>query len=248
MADRDLTAKPDEPRAVDLWDRTEPRSILNLVPPAVQAAMLNAGASHGEYFGLDERALFKLLRTEAKEPGQTDNQLRYKFWFEYEASLAEHRDMNMTRVYAGICHRSYFYEKILARPEKVAWMVTPILDYALKLEEAVSYGNERMRDILEIDPATYPPGTRIKLMELQAKVFSMLDARKYGAFTQKVEQKNMNLNVSTSDKAVAQQLVGSNMESLQRRIKELESRERNALNLPAQGPGATPEVLPAEDD
>lgn len=194
--------------------------------------MLEAGRAKPDFFGLDERTLWKKLRSDAQEPSQTDNQLRFKFWFEYEAALQEHRKMEPVRVYAGICSKQYFFERVMTSAVKVAWIATPPLNYDIKLDEALAYGMERMRDILEIPVESYPPGSRIKLMELQAKVTAMLDMRKKGAYTQRVENKNMNLNVSTTDKQVAAVLAGSTMEQLDTRIKELERRERRALNMP----------------
>lgn len=232
MTDEKQANPNPEPGAIDLWDRMETRSLINLLPPGMQTQLLEAGRVKPDFFGLDERTLWKQLRASQAEPSQTDNQLRFKFWFEYEAALQEHRKMEPVRVYAGICSKQYFYERVLSCAPKVAWIVTPPLNYDVKLDEALAYGMERMRDILEIDPTTYPAGARIKLMELQAKVTAMLDMRKKGAYTQRVENKNMNLNVSTTDKQVAAVLAGSTMEQLDTRIKELEKRERRALNLP----------------
>lgn len=244
MADRDLTPVTPEPGTVDLWDRADSRSLLNLLPLQVQSAMLEAGKSKPQWFGLDERTLFKTLKTEGFMPTQTDNFLRTKFWLEYELAQEERRKMNISQVYAGVCVRQYFYGVFLERPDKMAWLCTPPMNYETKLEEALAFGMDRMRDFLEMDPMVGGK-PNIKLMELQAKITAMLDMRKKGAYTQKIEQKNMNLNVSTSDKAVAAALTGANMDQLNARIKVLEQRERQALNLSTPEPKV--EVLPPEN-
>lgn len=231
MTDRDLTPKTDEPRAVDLWDRTETRSVLNLVPHTLAAKFLEAARARPEMFGLDERDLFKALRSDNMVPSPTDNRIRLQFWFEYDRAQHELRNMQPAAIYAGVCSKQYFYGTFLDRAEKVAWMMTPPVDYVTKINEALDFGLDRMRDILETDPKDIPEKSRIKFMELQAKIVAMLDQRAKGGFVQKVEQKNMNLHVATTDKQVAAAMTTSTMDELDKKIKELERRERRALNL-----------------
>lgn len=196
--------------------------------------MLQAGQTHAELFGLDERDLFKRLRSDQMTPSPTDNRLRINFWYEYDLAQMEHRPMHMARVFAGICSKSYFNDRFMKRPEKVAWMLTPPVDYVVKIKEALDFGIDRLREYLEIDPIV---GGRpnVKLMELQAKIVAMLDMREKGAYTQRVEQKNMNLNVTASNEQVVSALLEADHKVLEQKIKELERRERKAANLPDPG-------------
>jgi len=243
-----------EPETTDLspdsgvWDQPESRTILNLVPDTFRMALIAASAAQPQYFGLDERTLWKLLRSHRAEPTQVDNQLRVKFWLEYECANEERRKMNLLRVYSGICSHAYFYTRLVHSPGKLAWIITHPMNYEAKLEESLSYAVERMRDYLEIDIEEYPHAQRIKLMELQAKIYAMLDMRKRGAYTQKIEQKNMSLNVSTTAKELSQVMANDTMEQLDLKIKELEKREQRALNLStvAEVAGVHPEPVTVE--
>lgn len=230
-------------RDVDLWERTQPRSVINLVPPAVQAHLLEASISRPELFLMNERDLWNYFKSEMMLPSATDNQIRLKFWLEYDSAQANMKFMEMSSVYAGICSRQYFYGTFLARAEKVAWMLQPPVDYVTKLEEGLDFGLSQLRDILEHSHVMSNGRVDSRLGELKAKIVAMFDLRLKGAVTQKVEHKNMNLNISTSDRAVAQRALGMTMEELERKEKELQRRERRALNLPIEDEPKEGEVI-----
>lgn len=220
------------PGELDLWQRAEDRSLINLVTPIVQTRFVEATQKKPDLFGKDEYTLYKLLKNDGVPPTPTDNRLRLSFWLEYDRAQAACEKMNLSHVYNGVCMRSYFYESYLSKPEKIAWLTCPPASYEVTLKESVTFGLEVMRSILGEDPESYPPGQRIKFKELQAKIFSLLDMREKGAFTQRSEIKQMNLNVSSTDGSVASAMLDNSMEAIEKKIKELERRERKALNMP----------------
>jgi hypothetical protein len=227
-------------RAMDLFSRADAQSVINLVPTQVAAALLDAAAKEPDLFGQEERELRKKLRSDKQEPNATDNRLRLKFWNEYDRVQSDGGNMQMTNVYSGVCSKQFFYERYLTTPAKLAWLMTPPANYVAMAEEALHFGIEQLRDILEMPAFDAKGRPDIKLGELKAKIVAMLDQRVKGA----VIQKNMNLNVTTNDPKVAKAVVGETMEDLQRRMKELEARERRALNLPE--PAPEPRAIEAE--
>lgn len=227
----------------DVFQRTEPRALINLVPPPIQAAMLDSLKKEPELFGLDERDLFKALRGSNRSPSPTDNRIRLAFWMEYDSSQAEGREFNIQKAYSGICNRSFFYQHYLNSPARVAWMVTAPVGYETKMEEALDYGLDRMREYLEIDAHAVPGKPNVKLMELQAKIVAMFDMRVRGGIVQRTENKTLNVNLSTSDRKVAQATQELSMEALEKRLKELDRRER-AL----QGPAPQTQEIVVESD
>jgi hypothetical protein len=218
---------------VDHWNRTEPRALINLVPPGVAAHLMTASGSHSDYFGQAERDLYQRLKSDGFQPNATDNRLRLAFWNEYERAQTHQDKMNVDSIIDGVCSRSYFYGRYLTNAAKVAWLSTPPASYKVIAEEALAFGYEQLREILDLPIKNETTGRLdVKLMELKAKIVAMLDVRVKGAVVQKVEQKNMNLNVSTSDGQVAKMAIGQSMSDIEKRLKELERRERKALNLP----------------
>lgn len=233
MTDRQLQKINDSASShltIDLWDRMNDNSIINKVPPALQNHFLEASKKRPDLFGMDERDLFKKLRAEELTPSPTDNRLRIQFWLEYDRSMTTMKRMEIMNVTAGVCSNQYFRERFLHRPEKVAWLLACPVSYTRKIEEALDFGLDRLRDMLELSVTDAQGKLNLKLMELQAKIVALLDQRVKGSVVQRIEQKNMNLNVTTSDKSVAEALTGSTMEKLDRKLKELEARERKALN------------------
>ena len=172
----------------------------------------------------------KIFRQENLRPSPTDNRLRISFWAEYDKAAAENRQMRMSTVYAGVCSQAFFHNQYLENPSRVAWMLCPPVEYTLYAREALAYGLEKMRDILEMDIEVYGK-VNVKLAELQAKIVKMLDDRVQGSIIQRTENKNTSLSISTSDKEVAKAAMAGGMEDLQRRLKELEKRDRG--NQPA---------------
>lgn len=213
----------------DAFNRTDPQALINRVGPSVQAAMCDAQKREPDLFGLDERELFQVLRASGRLPTPTDNQLRLKFWLEYEHAQSEARPMSMGNVYAGICSAQFFNTKYLHSPTRVAWMLTIPSNYDVMMEEGVSYGISLLRSYLDIDAM---PGGKpnLKLMELQTKIVLMLDMRLKGGHTQRTETKSLNLNVSTTDRKVAQATQELSMEALEKRIKELDRRDKKSQN------------------
>lgn len=226
------TGTPDPgTQLADVWSKSDDRAMVNLVPEAVAESFIESSRAQPDLFHLDERSLWLKLRGNETTPTPTDNRLRVSFWNEYERAQANNDKINISTVFAGICTRHYFYSRYLKRPEKVAWLVCPPASYEVVAKEALTFGMEKLRDILELPIKDAQGRVNIKLGELQAKIVAMLDQRLKGGFTQRVESKSMSLNVSTTDKQVAKAAMQGSMEEMERRLKELEHRERRALHL-----------------
>lgn len=228
---------PAEIQAMDVWSRAEPRSLINLVPPAVSESLILSAQKREDLFSLDERSLFKLLKQDELTPTATDNRIRLAFWNEYDRAQANQKKMEMVAVFAGVCSKDYFYGRYLKHAEKVAWMVCPPSSYQVIAEEALAFGLEQLRDILSLSVVLPNGRADVKLGELQAKIVAMLDTRVKGTITQRLETKNMSLNISTSDTAVAKAAMAGTMDDIDLRLKELELRERRAYHLPVEGIG-----------
>lgn len=231
--------KPEAPGTagpMDVFQRTNERSAINLVAPRIQAAFIDAQKQAPDLFEMDEGDLFKHLRSNGLAPNATDNRLRLAFWLEYDKVQQQvQKSMQMTNVFGGVCSAHFFYAKYLAVPSRIAWLLCPPVHYLIKMEEALDFGIDRLRDILSKNPDDFKKDSdKNKFMELQTKIILMLDIRVKGAVVQRIEQKSMNLNISTTDTSVARAAVDNSMEKLQRRLKELKTEERKLLNMPVE--------------
>ena len=144
--------KPPPELVKDLWNRCEPRSLVNLVPPVTAECFIRASVERTDLFGHDERTLLKLLKDEKAHPTPTDNRLRVSFWMEYERAQMNNTGMEMLSVFSGVCTKPYFYHTYLLCPHKVAWLVCQPSSYEKYADEAINFGLEQLRDVLEIPP------------------------------------------------------------------------------------------------
>ncbi len=162
-------------------------------------------------------------------PVETDNCLRVKFWHEYERAHQDGTKMVMSAVYSTICPSEYFYNVYLGRPEKLAWILTPPMEYETRLKALILLSTSQLNEILELPNRDEKGRVNVKILELKAKIHFQLEQRIHGAVVQRLEQKTQTLNIHTTDKAVAKMAAANTMEDIQRRMKELEARERRML-------------------
>lgn len=213
--------------ALDLED---PRSILNLVPNSMKEAYIKAYAARPELFCLDERSLYLKLRSERRGPNATDNRLRLALWLEYDRAQGGLSKIQHSYIYGGICSLSFFNTFYLVVPERVAWLFTRPASYVVVTEEALQFGIEQLREILEM-PNMMEVGhgkkkkevLNVRLIELKAKIVGMLDIRVKGAPLQRVHQITENRGLKQIENLSRE----NSMEEIQHRIKLLE-RQNNA--------------------
>lgn len=224
---------------LSIWDPENLSSVINMVPDEIKARLLDARVQDPELFEKDEQELFSFLRHRKATPTATDNRLRLKFWFEYDRAKESQGKLVVTNVISNVCSRELFYAHYLKRATKVAWLLCPPADYSHKISEALEFGLEQMRDILaQSHTITDKDGNLIgidhKLASLKLQVFKVLDDRKNGMATQKIEKKSAHIHavISPQDrKAIGHMAQENSEEDLMRRLEEAKRKERAALHL-----------------
>ncbi len=216
-----------------LLDRANPLSLSSLIhDPRFDAAVANLQNKFPELLGMPERQLRKEIRRltgVALDPD--DNMIRMKFWIEYDVAMAEGRGMQIRKICAGVMGDGYFWDYLM-KPTLLAWVLCPLPTYAQQLDAAVGTGMAKLLEMIEL-PTTDPITGKInvQLLNTQAKIIAMLDMRKHGAFTQKIEQKNVHLHASASD--VQKEIQSMSMEEVEKRMKKLEASERDSAIIEA---------------
>lgn len=175
------TAPPDiAAKELSFFDETNPRSVVNLLPPAVGLQVRRLWRSEDGYLlGLSEYDLFKELRNKGRQPQAVDNMLRVKFWLEYDrCQETGDPSMVMTHVTSRLIGRESFYKYFLTDPKRLAWMLCPSTDYRASMDEALSFGVLRIRKFFEDTDFEDLRGARDLSAFLAA--FRMLDERLNG--------------------------------------------------------------------
>lgn len=230
-------AQTHEPQAVVMYDESNPRSLINLIPRRTRELIQEALFEEAALFEMDEQELYKHLKS-PPSPEQaalsitaTDNRLRLKFWMEYDyCQGVQSKEIDMMRVIAGICTYEYFNRRYLTNPRKVAWMLCPPTSYQFKANEALEFALEQLRDILAIPHQGPGIGGKMdtKLGELKLKIAQMLDIRVKGAPVQRVIKAN--LSGKDAANAVHQSVSHMSLQQLEHELNNLQKREKELQN------------------
>lgn len=236
-----------EPKTYEvvLLDRSDKKSVVNLVPPEVSRNIEEMAFEHPEYLEVDERVLQKMLREKGCTLGATENRLRISFWQEYNRAQDFGVKMKMVNVYAGVCSKIYFMQKIVEKREKLAWLLVPPVAYTNAMEEALMFGLEKIRDVLDVKMYDAKGALIMKHAELVLRTVQWLDQRVKGAIVQKVDTRSLVMHGNMNNRPTNSEPL--TMEAVQKQLAGLEAKARAMLDGAAQ-PGAIgvfpPEPLP----
>lgn len=225
----------DEDRhVIDMFDKDNKQSVRNICPVQIRNKIINNALrmkSVAEYLDMDEIALRKVVKIDPQL-----NRIRLAFWNEYYRAVDAKRDMRTGQIIGGICTAEKFH-KLLCNDAKAAWILTPPADTVVALQETLSYGLDRVREILSL-PLYKTESVKVgrdefedrevvdeKVANLMLKCVAMVDLRLHGSYVQvqKVEQKTININKnmnSTNDMRTVSNDLGQ-IGSVDERLKEL---------------------------
>ena len=84
------------------------------------------------------------------EPSVLMKRLKVGFWREYRKTIVEGRtELSLIHAYENICSRQHFYEHMVNNFEHFTWLLHPPVEYEVKVEEALDYGIDKVRKMLE---------------------------------------------------------------------------------------------------
>lgn len=197
----------------DIFNESNPRSVINIVPEPVRRAML---LIPGEYLAWDEQMLKRQIK-----PNATTSRLRISFWQEYNRAQEDNKPINITRVYAGVCTNGFFYNKFLPQSALVAWMITPPTDYMKAMQETLVEGVDQLREIVTLPVRDQSGAPIYQNIDRILKAFAIVDNRVRGAVVQKIETKNMHVMKNITE--------AEDMKDIQKRILQIEKEKQNLI-------------------
>lgn len=188
----------------ELFSADVPWGLYNVVPESMRNALAL----------IDPRWMSWREETLAKKADLTerDENFRLAFWTEYNTSKDLQKPFSVHRAMAGVCSPYYYKTVILKKPMVLAYIVYPPTDYMHFMKNMLYKGQQRMKEIMSASAISEVTETDkegkevkkqvvdMKLANLQLKTFALIDNRVKGAIVQrvKVEQKNLNVNVTPS--------------------------------------------------
>jgi len=220
-----------DPVADDLFDREDPRSLYNIVPRWLREAISTVDV---KVMLQDEQT----LRVSASADARL-NRIRLAFWAEYEEAQAMVRNVDFYQVTRKTGITATFCKQLITRNQyTLAYVLHQPVEYSQFLEEALSAGLGRLREILDA-PMKNPSGDiDHKMAELILKATAFIDLRVHGGIVEKRVQITQNQNhtvheqvfSSKQDRTKSSRLLTGNssatqLEALDAKIRELEGKQ-----------------------
>jgi hypothetical protein len=195
-------------------NKADGRSLINMVPHCLKKAFSSLSE---EDFGFTEERY-------EREYGRVDtatNLLRIAFWREYETAQANMRKMGIDAIAFGCGMLVGQVRSTLSNRTDLRWVLIPPLSYENFLDEALSFGLNRLRkDILGAKIYDEEGRLDVRAADLLLKAVAFIDMRRNGMPTSRSE--NVHVISRTSDlKSITSQ---KSLKEIDARIKELESR------------------------
>jgi hypothetical protein len=213
--------------------------VLDLLHDRTRAPIQDAMQKRPDLFVQDEKALYKNLKHQKRTPTAVDNRLRLAFWQEYQRATTQNEGMKTQNLYMGVCSAEYYHTHYLNNPNKVAWLMCVPSSYEVAMKEALHFAIDQMRDILDLPLEDKKTGKiNFSLAALKFRIAEKLHTIVKGS----VVQKNVNVNIGqdmATDRQIQEAIMSNNMEEIQKRIKELDARDRqiNTIEISAEESG-----------
>jgi hypothetical protein len=214
-----------------IWDADNPRALQNLLNRKIREHLMDHLKNKPEYFNQDEHTMWTMLKRQKAKPNPTDHRLRIKFWMEYEYCMQYHcKSIDISRVVAGVCSRDFFEQRYVTNPFKMAWLITPPVDYMVRATEALDFGMEQLRDLLAYDHKLKNGRADVALGKLKQSIVAMLEARVKGLNV----QKSMSVVAVTANESstmkVANAIVQPTIASIEERLRVIRQENKLAKN------------------
>jgi len=175
-----------------ITDRSNPRSIINLVAVKTQEAIENIPS---QVWDMSEKELKK-----AGDVTHTVDLIRRSFWGEYDQAQVGKRNIVTTNVYAGICSQNYWVQRIQGNPIRLAYVLTPPKSYQNRIEVLLDIATDQILEILEL-PNTKKDGTADPMLgNVKHRIWETLLNRARGSVVQRSESKILQANVEVQGK------------------------------------------------
>lgn len=179
----------------------------------------------------------------------TDERLRVSFWRQVTECTKSGKQIVAKKIFTGICSEPYFYQKYLTNPNKIAWMLQPVMPYEARTDALLNLAVSRYEEIINMDITTtkktivgidddgkpkheYIKQIDVKKAELLLKTINVIEDRVKGMAT----QKSVNINETAPAGAKVEAM---DMKEVEKKIASLQRLERDGIIPAPKGEDAT---------
>lgn len=223
------------------------RHFLKLMPRFVQDRIT---AVPHFWWDFSEAEIVERTWPEHKCPDDTAARLRIALWDEYDRCFRfKLTAIDLEKCLRGICTIGYFRSRMLGDSGKVVFLCTPPPVYENTVRVLHQKGLSELEKILQL-PVFLPDGTAdAKIADVKRRIYESLDMRLKGAVVQRIDQRNMNINIdgdpSMMSGAPTKPDEMLSMDELESELKKLEA---TSARLSVPGGGRAVEVVDAQEE
>lgn len=221
-------------QGLSIIDQSDPRSVIRMAPTSIQEALVKLEEEHPDWIGVSEQELIDRMGGNMVKIPPSVHIMRMNFWNEYNRATLHGKPKMEQGAITDSSHYTGVFYRAIKNPRFLAWIVC-IPDQLKHMQEEGLYAAMReLRSILDIPNTNSKGQVNTKVLEMKVKVYALLDARIHGGFTQKVENKTLNINTNMKDVVAGIQQVSA--EELDKRLEQFmaakEKKEQAKLKAP----------------
>lgn len=199
-------------------DKDNPYSVYSLSPRVMREALL---AVPDEFFLLDEQQLSKMACADARlRTMRVTLQREYERVITYFQRTGQLHAMRMTNIFGGIITEPTFY-KMIRKPENLAYMTMPIVDYHDSLKSLSLTILQRYDEILNVRLVDDKGNLKVGTARVVLEAMRGIEDRVWGKALQRIsaETKSVQITVPVPERSMGR--TTDMMLSLEQRVKEL---------------------------
>lgn len=168
-------------------NNTQLKSALAMLPEEVQAVIDNHIFTSPDVFKMGEREIIKKITNMGYAVSATDTILRQRLWIAYDRAILTGKEViTYEDLLEGVCTENFFKEKFLRSQYLCALLLTPPISFKAKQEEALLFGLDRLREVLELPSVDHLGRVDTKIIRAQLAVYNILEKRVLGETVQKI--------------------------------------------------------------
>lgn len=161
------------------------------------------------------------------EATETDQMLRISFWEEVGLCLKGNKQLTESNIYNGTCNANYWAKlKTPAMATKLAYILTPVKEYAKMNKVLLAQGQQILLDILNANPYVGTGKEKrldSRIAKVQLEAYRLVEERIYGKAVQRVQTHNTNVEDNKKP--------DHDVEALKAEIKALEATHMDLLTV-----------------
>ena len=155
-------------------------------------------------------------------------ELKRSFWKEMERVDREGGRFIATNVYVDLTSKAYFYESVLRKPKKLAWILSPMVKYEIKTKAILDKLTDRYDELVNMEITTTK---RKKNADGEWEEYKEVDPRKAMVLLQVIKNVEDRVNglaiqkqITISTSEPSEKRASLDMGAVNERLKELEEK------------------------